>query len=98
MVVDKAAVPIGDEVLYRFSVRPFICLFIRPHLWAIQPDLRPSQPVSQASVLAGWPRGGDGWTDGWINEWKISPFYRTLFPIGAAALLAPMKTAKLTDQ
>ena len=30
--------------------------------------------------------------DGWINKPKISPFYSTLFPIGAAALLSSMKT------
>ena len=34
-----------------------------------------------ASGLAGWPRGGNGRRD----ERKISPFYRTLSPIGAAA-------------
>ena len=34
-----------------------------------------------ASGLAGWPRGGDVQT----NIQKISPFYRTSPPIGAAA-------------
>ena len=34
----------------------------------------------------GWMDGWmDGWTDGWTNGRKISPFYRTLCPIGAAA-------------
>ena len=27
----------------------------------------------------------DGWTDGWMDLRKISPFYRTLFFIGATA-------------
>ena len=50
-----------------------------------------------ASVLAGWPRGGGG-TDGQTNRWKISPFYRTLSPIGAAALPPPMKTKEKVEQ
>ena len=39
----------------------------------------------------------DGWTDGRMNERKISPFYRTSSPIGAAAPLQPnfnLKTVK----
>ena len=58
-----------------------------------------------ASGLAGWPRGGgrtDGWMDGQTdeqtNERKISPFYRTLSPIGAAALPPPMKTKEKVEQ
>ena len=43
-----------------------------------------------ASGLAGWPRGG-----GRTNIQKISPFYRTWFPIGAAALPPPMKTREV---
>ena len=41
-----------------------------------------------ASGLAGWPRGGermDESTYGRTNERKISPFYRTSSPMGAAA-------------
>ena len=33
-----------------------------------------------------------------MNKWKISPFYRTLSPIGAAALPPPMKTKKKVEQ
>ena len=54
-----------------------------------------------ASGLAGWPRGGewtDGRTDEWTNGWKISPFYRTSSPIGAAALPPPMKTKEKVEQ
>ena len=29
----------------------------------------------------------DGWMDGQMEGWKISPFYRTFSPIGAAALI-----------
>ena len=36
----------------------------------------------------------DGRTDGW----KVSPFYRTLSPIGAAALPSPMKTKEKVEQ
>ena len=51
-----------------------------------------------ASGLAGWPRGGNGRTDGRTNGRKISPFYRTLSPIGAAALPPPMKTKEKVEQ
>ena len=37
----------------------------------------------------------DGWTDGQTNRWKISPFYRTVPSIGAAAMLPTMKTKSL---
>ena len=36
----------------------------------------------------------DGQTDGW----NVSPFYRTLSPIGAAALPSPMKTKEPVAQ
>ena len=32
------------------------------------------------------------------GQWKISPFYRTLSPIGAAALPSPMKTKDKVEQ
>ena len=56
-----------------------------------------------ASGLAGWPRGGkdkhtDGRTDGRTDERKISSFYRSLSPIGAAALPHPMKTKEKVEQ
>merc|ERR1712121_506253 len=41
---------------------------------------------SKACLAGSWAlEGGNGWTDGR----KISPFYRTLSPIGAAAPLQP---------
>ena len=40
----------------------------------------------------------DGRTDKQTNRWKISPFYRTLSPIGAAALPPPMKTDEKVEQ
>merc|ERR1712212_1115655 len=48
------------------------------------------------------PEGGtDGQMDGRTNKQtnvrKISPFYRTLFPIGAAALPPPMKTKEKVE-
>ena len=51
-----------------------------------------------AKGLAGWPRGGNGQTNGQTYGWKISPFYRTLSPIGAAALPPPMKTKEKEEQ
>ena len=36
--------------------------------------------------------------DGRTNERKISPFYGTLSPIGAAALPTPMKTKEKVEQ
>ena len=40
----------------------------------------------------------DGRMDGRTNGRKISPFYRTSSPIGAAALPAPMKTKEKVEQ
>ena len=37
-------------------------------------------------------------TDGRTNGRKISPFYRTSSPIGAAALPPPMKTKEKVEQ
>ena len=43
----------------------------------------------------GWTDGcRDGWTDGRTDEWKISSFYRSSSPIGAAALISAMKAKK----
>ena len=36
--------------------------------------------------------------DGRTNGWKISPFYRTSYPIGAAALPPTMKTKEKVKQ
>ena len=53
-------------------------------------------------LRSGWMAQKGEWTDGWTNEqtngWKISPFYRTLSPIGAAALPPPMKTKEKVEQ
>ena len=50
------------------------------------------------AILAGWLEGGmDGRTDERTNGRKISPFYRTLSPIGAAALPPPMKTKEKVE-
>ena len=43
-------------------------------------------------------QGGDSQTDGRTDGQKISPFYRTLSPIGAAALPPPMKTKEKVEQ
>ena len=51
-----------------------------------------------ASGLAGWPRGGNGRTEERTDGRKISPFYRTSSPIGAAALPPPMKTKEKLEQ
>ena len=88
------------------SVRPLVCPSVHSPLWAIQPGLRPSQPglsPSQPglrpSQLSLKPEGGtNGRTDGRTNKQKISPFYRTLSPIGAAALPPPMKTKEKVEQ
>ena len=51
--------------------------------------LRPDWLGLRPAWLALGPSRGvtDGRTDGWTNKQKISPFYRTLSPIGAAAPL-----------
>ena len=96
---DRGRSPVewGDFLFVRPFVRPFHCpsplLTIQPGLRPSQPGLRPSQPglnPSQPglrpSQLSLKPEGGtNGRTDGRTNKQKISPFYRTLSPIGAAA-------------
>ena len=54
--------------------------------------------VGSEACLAGfWAlEGGNGWTDERTNG-KISPFYRTLSPIGAAAPLQPNYDQKEVD-
>ena len=65
--------------------------------------LRPAWLGLRLAWLALGPsRGGNGQTDGRMDGWmdgrKISPFYRTLSPIGAAALPPPMKTKEEVEQ
>ena len=50
------------------------------------------------SGLAGWAAGLAGWPRGGTDGLKISPFYRTLSLIGAAALPPPMKTKEKVEQ
>ena len=61
---------------------PFVRTYVRT---SVRPPLWPSGLAGWASGLAGWPRGGDGRTNVRTNGRKISPFYRTSSPIGAAA-------------
>ena len=74
----------------RFSVGP-------SPLWVIQPGLRPSKPglkpeawlTGCLGLRPGWLGLRSGWLaqrgDERMNVQKISPFYRTSSPIGAAA-------------
>merc|ERR1712183_125856 len=62
-----------------------------------------AQPASQltSGFRPGWMAqggGSDGRTNGQTNVWKNSPFYRTLSPIGAAALPPPIKTKEKVEQ
>ena len=54
------------------------------------------------SIKQAWLDGPEGGTDGRTDEHtdgrKISPFYRTLSPIRAAALPPPMKTKEKVEQ
>ena len=98
----------GDFLYVHLLVRSFV----RPPLWlagwASGLAGWASGQAGWASGLAGWasglagcPRGGDGRTkrtDGQTNVRKISPFYRTSSPIGAAALPPPMKTKEKVEQ
>ena len=64
-----------------------------------QSDRSKVQPASQPSLRPP-QRGGwtDRQTDGWMDKRKISPFYRTLSPIGATALPPPMKIKEKVEQ
>ena len=94
---DRGQSPVewGDIPSVRPSVRtsPPLGHPARPEAQPARPEAQPArseaQPASQSSLRQMNKR---------TDEWNISPFYRTLSPIGAAALLPPMKTAKVTDQ
>ena len=68
-------------------------LALRPAWLALKPDwlaLRPDCLGLRPAWLAFGPsRGG---MDRWMDGWKISPFYRTSFPIGAAAQKLSIRT------
>ena len=76
----------------RNSVRPSVCPSVRP---SIRPSFR-LPPSGWPSDPAGWPSDPSSWpsdplygrrTDGRMDGRNFSPFYRTLSPVGAAALL-----------
>ena len=83
-------------------VRPSVCPPSGPPRPEALPARSEAQPASQPSFrLQAWlagPQarldGPEGGTDGRTDKWKISPFYRTLSPIGAAALHPPCKPRK----
>ena len=69
--------------------RPFVCSFVCSSVPPSVPsEAQPARPETQ--------RGEQ--TDGRTNGRKISPLYRTLSPIGAAALPPPMKTKEKVEQ
>ena len=49
-------------------------------------------------LTPGWMAQRGGRTNGRTDGRKISPFYRTLSPTGAAALPPPMKTKEKIEQ
>ena len=65
---------------------------------ASQPQAQPARPLAQSArpsqpgLWPSQPASQEGRTDGKTDKWKISPFYRTSSPIGAAALLLSMKS------
>ena len=98
-----AAAPIKDEVLYN---RDIFCLsirlFVRTSHLAIQPEAWLAGPQIWLAEPHIWLAGPQAWLDGpergrmdrRTDERKISPFYKTLSPIEAAALLSPLKPRK----
>ena len=73
----------GGFLLVRSFVRPYV---FSPSAWASDLADGASDLAGWASGPARWLRDGvDGRTNKRTNEQKISSFYRTLSPIGAAA-------------
>ena len=81
----------------------------RPEIQTARHEVQPARQASGLSLQAwldgpqAWLDGPQAWlddpeggTDGWMDKQKISAFYRTSSPIGAAALLPPMKTIKIS--
>ena len=62
------------------------------------PKNQPARPEAQPAHLNPGLASRPGWlnrrTDGQMDRWKSSPFYRTLSSLGAAALLPPKKIFK----
>ena len=91
-------------------VGTFSNLFAGPFVPPSTPASQASGPASQLGLrLQAWLTVPQAWLDGpeggmdeqmnrWMDEWKISLFYRTLSPIGAAALPPPMKTKEKVEQ
>ena len=63
------------------SVRPSVCPSVRPHVRTTSSLGHPVRPEAQPA------REGNRQTDRQTDVGNISPFYRTLSPIRAAALL-----------
>ena len=63
--------------------------------WLAGPQACLAGPQAWLAGPQAWldgPEGGNGRMYGRMAGWKISSFYRSLSPIGAAALPPPMKT------
>ena len=56
-----------------------------PQIWLAGPQIWLAGPRAWLAGHQAWLDGPEGRTDGWTNVQKISPFYRTLSPIGATA-------------
>merc|ERR1712105_562043 len=76
-----------------------------PQAWLAGPQAWLARPQAWLAGSQAWLAGPQAWLDGpeggtygRMNERKISPFYRTLSPIGAAALPPPMKTKEKVKQ
>ena len=66
--------------------------------WLAGPQAWLAGPQAWLAGTQVWLDGPEGGTDKWMskrtNKQKISPFYKTLSPTQATALLPPMKTKK----
>merc|ERR1712212_1087834 len=81
------------------GVHPSVRPSVHSPLWVIQPSLRLQAWLARPQAWLDDPEGGmDGRTDGRMDKRKISPFYRTSSPIGAAAQPLPMKTKEKVEQ
>ena len=56
-----------------------------PQVWLGGPQAWLAGPQAWLARPQAWLDGPEGGTDGWMDKQKISPFYRTSSPIGAAA-------------